>query len=75
MGFIWQKKQKNGISEEFLLRLANLEAKLETQKQLLDNLRGLVNRKLGNSPDKDESDNNINDDGLDELRKINRGKL
>ena len=68
---MWFGRRKNGITEEIVLRIANVEAKVEQQKQLVDNLRGIVNRKLGNTAGKDGSDNNINEDGLDELRSLN----
>ena len=75
---MWFGRKDNGYDEEVIRRLVDVEAKLQTYKQDVDSLRGLVNRKLGNSkPSGDSSDTETskNDDGLDELRKLNRGKL
>lgn len=55
----WKKNEQkqSEIDLEIYKRMANVEAKVENVEQLLKNLRGLVNRKLGNEP-KDEDLNN-----------------
>jgi hypothetical protein len=46
----WRKKEQepSKIDTEVYKRLANVEAKVENLDQLLKNLRGVVNRRLGN---------------------------
>jgi len=60
------------VIEELMLRLVDVEAKMEKYKQDVDSIRGLVNRKLGNIlVDSDSRKEKYkSDDGLDELREI-----
>ena len=73
---MWFGRKDNGFNEENIRRLVNVEAKLESYKQDVDSLRGLINRKLGNNKttgDDDKNETNKNDDGLDSLREIYHG--
>lgn len=73
---MWFQRQNNAITEEILIRLANMEAKFVSMDTNINSLRGLVNRKLGNSNPSngdEQTETNKNDDGLDSLRKLYHG--
>jgi len=74
---MWLWRNNNAITKEIIQRLVQVEAKLETYKQDVNSIRGLVNRKLGNSRQSEagqDSETIKNDDGLDELRQLYHGK-
>lgn len=62
-------KLLNQISElEIDMKKINTEQ--QEQRTLMNSLRGLINRKLSGDPD--QTENSINPDGLDELRRLAR---
>ena len=71
----WRKKKQNEAQyvEVDVRRLIELEAKMDKFEYGLNSIRGLVNRKLGNPSNEDESESDLKDDGLDSLRKLNNG--
>jgi len=52
-------------------RVGNLELEIEKIKTHINSLRGLINRKLGQSEEISKEEKSINPDGLDGLRKAN----
>ena len=52
-------------------RVSNLELEIEKIKTHINSLRGLINRKLGQSEEIGKEERIISPDGLDNLRKAN----
>ena len=65
--------EKNLLKDgDFILiqtRIGNLELEIEKIKTHINSLRGLINRKLGQSEEVSKEEKIINADGLDDLRK------
>lgn len=77
MWFQGKTKQNERDITEFIskvvLRLVDVEAKLEKYKQDIDSLRGLVNRKLRNFAEDDPSESDLKHDQFAGVRGLGLG--
>lgn len=59
---------------ELTLEMNILKSKMEVVTTNMNSIRGLVNRKFGDYDKEDETSREEHTDGLDELRKFNKGR-
>jgi len=77
MGLFGSKKSLLQDGDFILIqtRVSNLELEIEKVKTHINSLRGLINRKLGQSEEMSKEEKIINADGLDDLRKYGKHDL